>query len=98
MQYVVCIAALFGILTALTVGLFSLSRVVMAASRDWLLPPFLARISPRTQTPLLATMVFGVLIGVWVLALGFEMQCGAPFTQASNSSSLCLAELHFPAF
>ncbi|KAI3435769.1 hypothetical protein D9Q98_001827 [Chlorella vulgaris] len=64
MQYIVSLAALFGIVTALTVGLFSLSRIVMAASRDWLLPPFLARISPRTQTPLVAQMVFGVIIAL----------------------------------
>ena len=63
MQYIVSLAALAGIVTALTVGLFSLSRIVMAASRDWLLPPFLARISPRTQTPLMAQMVFGLIIG-----------------------------------
>ncbi|EFN54400.1 hypothetical protein CHLNCDRAFT_36103 [Chlorella variabilis] len=61
--YIVSLAALSGIVTALTVGLFSLSRIVMAASRDWLLPPFLARISPRTQTPLVAQMVLGVIIG-----------------------------------
>ena len=63
MQYIVSLAALMGIVTALTVGLFSVSRIVMVASRDWLLPPFLARISPRTQTPLVAQMVFGVIIG-----------------------------------
>ena len=63
MQYIVSLAALLGILTALTVGLFSVSRIVMVASRDWLLPPFLARISPRTQTPLVAQMVFGCIIG-----------------------------------
>ena len=63
MQYIVSLAALLGILTALTVGLFSVSRIVMVASRDWLLPPFLARISPRTQTPLVAQMVFGLIIG-----------------------------------
>ena len=71
MQYIVSLAALLGILTALTVGLFSVSRIVMAASREWLLPPFLARISPRTQTPLVAQMVFGVIIGEYVeVALG----------------------------
>ena len=63
MQYVVSLAVLLGAVTALTVGLFSASRIVMAAARDWLLPPFLARISPRTQTPLLAQMVLGVIIG-----------------------------------
>jgi APA family basic amino acid/polyamine antiporter len=63
MQYIISVAALLGVVTALTVGLFSLSRIVMAAARDWLLPPFLARVSPRTQTPLVAQMSFGVIIG-----------------------------------
>lgn len=35
MQYIVSVAALLGVVTALTVGLFSLSRIVMAAARDW---------------------------------------------------------------
>ena len=35
MQYVVSAAALLGVISALTVGLFSLSRIVMAAARDW---------------------------------------------------------------
>lgn len=63
MQYVTSVAALLGIVAALIVGLFSVSRVVMAASRDWLLPPFLARVSPRTQTPVLAQTVLAVVIG-----------------------------------
>ena len=127
MQYIIAVATLMGIITALTVGLFSASRIVMSAARDWwvqatafacmhlqcrsldcspessaagcsllglpsailtqssprtlpphasnvthtlppgpscrLLPPFLAKISPRTQTPLVAQMVLGVIIG-----------------------------------
>lgn len=126
MQYIISVATLMGIITALTVGLFSASRIVMSAARDWwvqatacpcmhgsaapstaalgaqlecapclqvlghpdplfsahlaphasnvthtlppvppcrLLPPFLAKISPRTQTPLVAQMVLGVIIG-----------------------------------
>ena len=81
MQYVIAIAALLGILTALTVGLFSASRIVMAASRDWLLPPFLARISPRTQTPLVAQIALGVIIGGW--GWGGALQAGSgPATPA----------------
>lgn len=75
MQYIISITALLGILTALTVGLFSISRIIMAASRDWLLPSFLARISPRTQTPLIAQMVFGVIIGGWVGGDGVACVC-----------------------
>jgi hypothetical protein len=85
MQYIVSLAALLGIVTALTVGLFSVSRIVMAASRDWLLPPFLARISPRTQTPLVAQMVFGVIIGER-LARGFGVQ---QHSQVKGHRELC---------
>lgn len=34
-QYVIAVASLMGIVTALTVGLFSASRIVMSAARDW---------------------------------------------------------------
>ncbi len=76
MQFVTSVALLLGIVTALTVGLFSVSRIVMAASRDWLLPPFLARISKRTQTPLVAQMVLGVIIGGWGVASLERRSCG----------------------
>ena len=45
------------------VGMFSISRIVMSASRDAMLPPVLARVSRRTQTPVLALLVLGVIIG-----------------------------------
>jgi APA family basic amino acid/polyamine antiporter len=63
MYYVTCIAALTGILTSLLVGLYGTARIVMVAARDWLLPPFLATIYPRTQTPLIAQICIGVVIG-----------------------------------
>ena len=50
MYYVVCAAALTGIVTSLLVGLYGTARIVMGAARDWLLPPVLATIYPRTQT------------------------------------------------
>ncbi|KAL4419847.1 hypothetical protein ABPG75_006945 [Micractinium tetrahymenae] len=64
MQYVVSVAALLGTVTSITVGLFSISRIAMTASRDWLLPPFLARISPRTQTPVFAQLTLGAVVAV----------------------------------
>ena len=81
MQYIIAITALSGILTALTVGLFSTSRIVMVASRDWLLPPFLARISRRTQTPVVAQMVLGVIIGErgWLHCCVICFCAGAPW-------------------
>ncbi|KAL4458381.1 hypothetical protein ABPG75_013246 [Micractinium tetrahymenae] len=76
MQYITAMALLLGIITALTVGLFSLSRIVMAASRDWLLPPFLARISKRTQTPLVAQMVMGVIIAIIAMLVETQFSTG----------------------
>ena len=64
MQYIVAIAALLGITTSLLVGLYSVARLAMVAARSWLLPPPLARISPRTQTPVIAQMTLGVIIAV----------------------------------
>ncbi len=89
MQYVVSLTALFGIVTALTVGLFSVSRIVMAASRDWLLPPFLARISKRTQTPLVAQMVLGVIIGGWGRGEGRACKLAAHATSLGTPCPAC---------
>lgn len=61
----ISVAALLGTVTAITVGLFSISRIAMTASRDWLLPPILARISPRTQTPVFAQLTLGAVVGEW---------------------------------
>ncbi|KDD75750.1 amino acid permease [Helicosporidium sp. ATCC 50920] len=65
--YLVAVAAILGILTALLVGLYSLSRVVMVCARDWMLPPPLANISVRFQTPVLAQAVVGIIIGTVAL-------------------------------
>ena len=64
MQFIVAITALLGITTSLLVGLYSVARLAMVAARTWLLPAPLARISPRTQTPLIAQMSLGCIIAV----------------------------------
>ncbi len=67
MYYVTCLAALSGTVVAMLVGLFGAARLVMTAARDWLIPPFLATIYPRTQTPLIATLAAGCTTGRWAL-------------------------------
>ena len=52
-----------GIATSLITLLFGASRITMVAARDWLLPPLLARVSPRTQTPLRAQFLVGGVAG-----------------------------------
>lgn len=65
--YVSFVANLLGIISSLVVSLFTVSRLVMVASRDWLLPPPLAQISPRTRTPVWATLVVGLVVGIIAL-------------------------------
>ncbi|GAB4822126.1 hypothetical protein N2152v2_009172 [Parachlorella kessleri] len=72
MYYVVCVTALLGILTACLVGLYGCARIVMVAARDWLLPPFLATINPRTQTPLVAQLLIGVVVAILALLVTFD--------------------------
>lgn len=71
MRYIVAIAALTGILTSLLVGLYSVARLIMVAARSWLLPPQLALISPRTQTPLFAQLTSGFIISIMALFIDF---------------------------
>jgi APA family basic amino acid/polyamine antiporter len=39
----------------------------MAMARDGLMPPWAARVSPRTRTPLTSTIVTGLVVGVGAL-------------------------------
>jgi len=64
MQYIIALGALFTISTTLLVGLYSLGRIVMVGAREWLLPPVLSNISSRTQTPLVAQTVVGILVAL----------------------------------
>lgn len=72
MQYIFAIGSCFTIVTTLIVGLYSGARVIMVGAREWLLPPVLANISPRTQTPIVAQVTIGVLSSIFALLTGFE--------------------------
>lgn len=73
MKYIVSLAALFGITTSLLVGLFSVARLVMVVAREWLVFPFLANISPRTQSPVIAQMTLGAIIAVVAMLVNFSV-------------------------
>ena len=67
MQYIVSLAALFGTVSSLLVGLYSVARLIMSVAREWLLPPHLARIALRTGTPILAQLTVGIAVGILAL-------------------------------
>ncbi|GBG70285.1 hypothetical protein CBR_g6412 [Chara braunii] len=60
-KYVVAVGALMGILTSLLVLLIAQSRVVLVIGRSNLLPAALSRISLRWNTPVISTIVLGVI-------------------------------------
>ena len=63
----VAIGALFGITTSLFGGLFSLPRAVYAMSSDGLFFKVFATVHPKTQTPVLSILVFGLIASIFAL-------------------------------
>ncbi|CAG5116315.1 unnamed protein product [Candidula unifasciata] len=70
-KYIVAFGTLLGITTSLLGSAFSCPRSVYAMAEDGLLFHFLAYIHPRTQTPIFAIIIFGLLAAL--MALLFEI-------------------------
>jgi basic amino acid/polyamine antiporter, APA family len=60
----VATGAIFGITTVMLVLYYGLTRVVLAMSRDGLLPSAMAAVHPKTQTPVKLILGSGVLIAL----------------------------------
>jgi Amino acid transporters len=63
-QAVISLGALAGLTTVMLVLFFGFTRVFMAMSRDGLLSPRLARLNPRTRTPVRLILGAGVIIAL----------------------------------
>ncbi|XP_033642056.1 cationic amino acid transporter 4-like [Asterias rubens] len=63
-KYIVGLGALCGMLTSLLGSLFSIPRSVYAMANDGLLFASLAKVSKRTQVPVVATFIFGAICAV----------------------------------
>ncbi len=51
-----------GLTTVMLVLYYGLTRIILSVSRDGLLPPFFARVSDKTQTPVQNTVICGVIM------------------------------------
>ncbi|XP_063228233.1 cationic amino acid transporter 2-like [Bacillus rossius redtenbacheri] len=71
-KWIVTVGAVFALCTSLLGAMFPLPRVLYAMATDGILFRFLADVSPRTQTPILATFVSGTLAGI--MATIFDLQ------------------------
>jgi APA family basic amino acid/polyamine antiporter len=58
----VSLAAVAGLTSVILVDLITMTRIGFAMGRDGLLPPVVAKVSPRTGTPLRMTLLFAVLV------------------------------------
>ncbi|KAK2167856.1 hypothetical protein LSH36_23g08052 [Paralvinella palmiformis] len=70
--YVVAIGALFGITASMLTDLFALPRNVYAMASDGLFFRCFAHVHPQTQTPLVATVTFGLLTAVLALLIDYQ--------------------------
>ncbi|MGN6689180.1 MAG: APC family permease, partial [Actinomycetales bacterium] len=61
---VISLGALAGLTTVMMILLLGQSRVFFAMSRDRLLPPGFARVSPRTGTPIRVTITTGIVVAI----------------------------------
>ncbi|KAJ8680210.1 hypothetical protein QAD02_015997 [Eretmocerus hayati] len=71
-KWIVNIGAVFALCTSLLGAMFPLPRVLYAMASDGIIFKFLAIVHPRTKTPLLGTIVSGVLTGIMTLL--FDLQ------------------------
>ena len=72
-RWVVAIGALFGLSTSLLGAMFPLPRVILAMASDGVIFRFLATIHPRTQTPVIATVIGGVITGLLAMLMDLKM-------------------------
>ena len=63
-QWLIAPAAIAGLTSVTLVSLLGSARVLMAMSRDGLLPPFFSTIHPSFKTPAKGTMVVGVCVAL----------------------------------
>ncbi|GAB4819071.1 hypothetical protein N2152v2_006117 [Parachlorella kessleri] len=70
--YLISVIGILAVAAGILVGLFSLARLVMVIARDWLLPPVLSSVYPRTQTPLVAQCTVGTIVAIGALIVPLD--------------------------
>src|SRR5271165_5184632 len=66
-NWTITMGVLAGTTSVALASLLGQSRIFYVMARDRMLPPFVARVNPRTQTPVLTTMLTGIAVAVLTL-------------------------------
>lgn len=59
---IVAVGAIAGLTTVMLIMFYGLTRIILAMSRDHLLPNALAKVNPNTKTPIRAIVICGLLM------------------------------------
>ena len=97
-RWVVAIGALLGLSTSLLGAMFPLPRVIYAMASDGVIFRFLATIHPRTQTPVIATVIGGVITGLLAMLMDLKMlidMMSIGTLMAYMIVSVCVIILHY---
>lgn len=71
-KYIVSVGAISGLSASLMGCIFPLPRIIYAMANDGLIFQFLARIHPKTKTPLIAVYLFGVIAALLAMLFSIE--------------------------
>jgi APA family basic amino acid/polyamine antiporter len=88
------IAAVAGLTSVILVDLVTVSRIGFAMGRDGLLPPAIAKVSPRTGTPVRLTLVYAA--AVFVLASFVKLSTLADLVSIGTLFAFVLVSIAVP--
>lgn len=85
---IMALAVLSSVLATLLASLTVSSRIAMSMARDRVLPPVFARVSPKYRTPVIGTVIIGVLALAMVWPYVFMSSVAGALDTLINTSSV----------